>query len=280
MGQSEGSRVNCSRTGPLFPGGRGPRGRGVPVAIANDLAGKTVLVTGASSGIGAATALAFAERGSHLLLTGRNREALAEVSAKAQAFGVKAQVEAFDIKDEKKLAQFLATLDCDIAVNNAGIEGKIADTTALTLSDYDEVMDINLRSLWQCLQGEVAHFRARKKKGVIVNVSSVAGLSGIPTSSLYVASKHAVVGLTKAVSLEQIPHGIRINAVCPGLIETPMLGRVYPNGYDQVAAQHPVGRPGTPSEVAEMIVWLASEASRFVVGQAFAVDGGRTAQLA
>ena len=250
------------------------------MAIANDLAGKIVLVTGASSGIGTATALAFAERGSHLILTGRNLDALVDVSVKAKAFGVKAQVEALDITDDAKLAKFLSAVDYDIAVNNAGIEGKIADTTALSLADFDEVMDVNVRSLWQCLQGEVAHFRARRKSGAIVNVSSVAGLSGIPTSSLYVASKHAVVGLTKAVALEQIPHGIRINAVCPGLIETPMLDRVYPNGYGQVAAQHPVGRPGRPGEVAELIVWLASAASSFVVGQALAVDGGRTAQLA
>lgn len=241
--------------------------------------GKTVLITGASSGIGKAVAMSFARHQAKLLLVGRNRINLEATASSARTLGAEAEVVVLDLADQSNVTRFFSGItELDVAINNAGTEGRIDDIVDLTLSHFDDVMNINVRALFQCLQAEVSLMRKTQRPGVIVNVSSIAGLIGIPTSSLYVASKHAVIGLTKAVALEQIQHGIRINAVCPGGVETPMLERIFPGNVDAAGAGHPIGRNARPSEIADSILWLASRASSFVVGHSLVVDGGRTAQ--
>lgn len=243
-----------------------------------EFSGKKILITGSGSGIGRATALAFARHGSHLVLCGRNAANLGETGDLAQSAGAaQVDLEVVNLCEAAAVEALFQRLDrFDVAVNNAGIEGRIDDTTHLTLADFDEVMNINVRALWHCLKLEVGLLRRLGRPGAIVNVSSVAGLIGIPTSSLYVASKHAVIGFTKAVALEQIRNGIRVNALCPGSVETPMLNRIFPTGLESLGASHPIGRLATPDEMAEAILWLASEKSSYVVGHSLVVDGGRS----
>ena len=245
----------------------------------SEFGGKTVLVTGGGTGIGRATAIAFARQGAHLILIGRTRSTLDDSAAEVRKWGGTADVAQFDLCDEKKTHQFFTNIKhLDVAVNNAGTEGRIAEISQLRMQDFDEAMTGNVRSLFQCLQEEINVFRRTRAHGSIVNVSSVAGMIGIPTSSLYVASKHAVIGLTKSVALEQIRHGIRINTVCPGGVATPMLERIFPGGLDPVGQTYPIGRVAKPEEIADAILWLCSRHSSYVVGHSLVVDGGRTVE--
>jgi NAD(P)-dependent dehydrogenase (short-subunit alcohol dehydrogenase family) len=237
---------------------------------------KSVLITGAGSGIGRAIAIAFAKEKASLILIGRNQAHLESLRQECSALGTTVESFCVDVTHENEVRDFFAlNKKFEIAVNNAGIEGKIGDTTELNLKDYDEVMNTNVRGLWQFLQAEVCMMRKNQIKGSIINISSVAGLIGFPNSSLYAASKHAVIGLTKAVALEQIRFGIRVNAVCPGAIHTPMLERVM--GSDKVEGSlknQPIGRIAQPSEVADAVVYLASDKASYVVGHSMVVDGG------
>lgn len=245
----------------------------------SEFSGKTVLITGAGSGIGRATALAFAKHQANLILIGRNADRLSSTAREVEKAGGRADVVGLDLTNDAKVGEFFSKLKhLDYAVNNAGIEGRIAEISDVTMQDFDEAMNINLRALFQCVSEEVKHLRKNKKKGAIVNVSSIAGIVGIPTSSLYVAGKHAVIGLTKSVALEQIKNGIRVNVVCPGGVSTPMLERIYPEGLEPAAERHPIGRIAKPEEIAESILWLCSEKSSFVVGHSLVVDGGRTVE--
>lgn len=239
------------------------------------LSGKTVLITGASSGIGAAAARLFANEGAKLILLGRDAKRLQAL--KIEIAQASAQAFAFDITNEVALADcFQQIKTLDIAINNAGYEGAIGDITDLTLKDFDEAMNVNVRALWNCMQHEIKYFRGKGQAGTIVNVSSIAGHIALPTSSLYVGAKHAVNGLTKSLAIEQIPFKIRINAVSPGGVETPMLKRIFEDGFQPVIESTPLGRIAKPMEIAEAIVWLASERSSFVVGENLVIDGGRT----
>jgi NAD(P)-dependent dehydrogenase (short-subunit alcohol dehydrogenase family) len=164
----------------------------------------------------------------------------------------------------------------DFAVNNAGIEGRMAPTHECTEENWDQTINVNLKGVWLCMKHEIA-LMLRQGKGAIVNTASVAGLIGFPGLPAYVASKHAVIGLTKSAALENAKQGIRINAVSPGVIRTPMIDRV--TGLDKSVEKaytdmEPVGRMGEPEEVAEAIVWLCSDAASFITGHALAVDGG------
>lgn len=237
---------------------------------------KTVLITGAGSGIGKAIALAFAKEKANLILIGRNQARLELLNQECAALGVAVETFSIDVTNENQVRDFFAeNKKFEVAVNNAGIEGKIGDTTELTLKDYDEVMNTNVRGLWQFLQAEVTVMRQNQIKGSIVNISSVAGLLAFPNSSLYAASKHAVIGLTKAVALEQIRFGIRVNTVCPGAIHTPMLERIMgPDKVQGILKNQPIGRIANPSEVADAVVYLASEKASYVVGHSMVVDGG------
>jgi NAD(P)-dependent dehydrogenase (short-subunit alcohol dehydrogenase family) len=182
---------------------------------------------------------------------------------------------------EALIAKAVATygrLDC--AYNNAGIEGSAAKTTDYSEEPWDRVIAINLKGVWLCMKYEISQM-LKQGGGAIVNTSSVAGLVGSRGGAAYVASKHGVIGLTKTAALEYAKAGVRVNAICPGAIETPMMGRITghrPERAERMAASEPVGRMGRPEEIAEAVVWLCSPAASFVTGHAMAVDGGMTAQ--
>jgi NAD(P)-dependent dehydrogenase (short-subunit alcohol dehydrogenase family) len=182
---------------------------------------------------------------------------------------------------EALVAQAVQTygrLDC--AHNNAGIEGPRAATVEYADEMWDRVIAINLKGVWLCMKYEIPQM-LKNGGGAIVNTASIAGLVGFPRVSAYVASKHGVVGLTKTAALEYAKSGVRVNAVCPGAIDTPMMGRITghrPQRAERMAAAEPVGRMGRPEEIAEAVVWLCSEAASFVTGHVMAVDGGMTAQ--
>jgi len=244
------------------------------------------LVTGGAAGIGKAAALAFAEHGAAVAICDLKQEqgeALAHVIERGggRAIFVKADVSrAGDV--EKVVGQTLSAFGkIDSAFNNAGIEGQLAPTSECSEENFDRIIAVNLKGLWLCLRREIQQMLKQSSGGAIVNMSSVAGLVGFPNLPAYVASKHAVVGLTKSAALEYARNGIRINAVCPGVIHTEMVDRITgkdPAVEKQFINLEPVGRMGTPEEIAEAAVWLCSKAASFVTGHALAVDGGFVAQ--
>jgi NAD(P)-dependent dehydrogenase (short-subunit alcohol dehydrogenase family) len=246
---------------------------------------KVALVTGASSGIGRATALAFAEEGARVMVadvsTDGGEEAVRVIRSRGgEASFVKTDVSrAHDV--EAMVAKTLKTygrLDC--AFNNAGIEGTMASVVDCTEANWDRIIATNLKGVWLCMKYELPKM-VERKRGAIVNTSSIAGLVGFQGLCAYDASKHGIVGLTRTAALEFAKQGIRVNAVCPGAIETPMLDRLekdQPEVQKSVLASEPVGRVGKPEEIAAAVLWLCSDAASFVTGQALAVDGGWVAQ--
>jgi NAD(P)-dependent dehydrogenase (short-subunit alcohol dehydrogenase family) len=241
---------------------------------------KTVLITGASEGIGRATAKAFAAKGANLILVARNRERLLGLAQELKNDSIKVDVHTADFQKESEVDNFFQNVGFyDIAINNAGFEGKIGEITELETSDYQEVFNVNVRAVLQCLKQEVKHFRSRKIKGSIVNVSSIAGFKGISHSSIYVASKHAVLGLTRAVAIEQIAHGIRVNCVSPGATDTAMLRRILGHQIDELIKRQPNGKLVQPEDIAKTILWLSNDDAEHVVGQDIVVDGGKTVML-
>lgn len=240
---------------------------------------KVAIVTGGSFGIGRATAAAFASRGAKVVIADwiENKETLKEITDEGgSVMFVRCDVSKND--DVKNLLEQTAKAfgRLDFAVNNAGVEGANAVTHDCTEENWDKTIGINLKGVWLCMKHEIP-LMLKAGKGTIVNIASIAGLVGFPGLPAYVASKHAVVGLTKATALEYAKQGIRVNAVCPGVIKTPMVDRT--TGNDKAVEKvyidmEPVGRMGQPEEVAEAIVWLCSDASSFVTGHAMAVDGG------
>jgi NAD(P)-dependent dehydrogenase (short-subunit alcohol dehydrogenase family) len=242
-------------------------------------ANKVTIVTGGSFGIGRATALAFAKRGAKVVIADwmQDQETLHQIKEEGGA-AIFVKCDVSNGNDVRNLiAQTLQTFDgLDYAVNNAGIEGENAEAHECSEENWDKTIGINLRGVWLCMKHEIPQM-IRQGKGAIVNVASIAGLIGFPGLPAYVASKHAVIGLTKTAALENAKRNIRINAVCPGVIKTAMIDRL--TGKDKIAEKQfedmePIGRMGTPEEVAEAIVWLCSESSSFVTGHALTVDGG------
>lgn len=243
---------------------------------------KVAIVTGGSFGIGKATAIAFAKRGAKVVIADwvEDHTTLREINdAGGAAIFVKCDVS----KNTEVTALVNKAIETfgriDFAVNNAGIEGATAPTHECTEENWDKTISINLKGVWFCMKQEIQHM-LKQGKGAIVNIASIAGLVGFPGLPAYVVSKHGIVGLTKTAALEYAKLGIRINAVCPGVIKTPMVDRT--TGKDKTAekqfeAMEPVGRMGQPEEVAESIVWLCSDSASFVTGHALAVDGGWTA---
>lgn len=239
---------------------------------------KKVLITGASKGIGRATALAFAKEGAELILVARSKDDLEILSKELSTLHCSHHIFCLDLIKTENIDRLFGEIEyADVSVNNAATEGALGPITSLRLKDYDACLDLNLKSVWYCLKKEIEGLISQKKSGTIVNVSSIAGLIGLPESSLYVASKHAINGLTKSLAIEQIKNGIRINTICPGPIETNMLSRVVEGDLLSTAKANPTGRNGRPEEVAQGILWLASEASSYVVGHCMSVDGGETA---
>jgi len=240
---------------------------------------KVAIVTGGSFGIGQATAIAFAKRGAKVVVGDwiEDSETLQQIKKEGgEALFVKCDVSKdSDVKNlvDKTIKAFGRI---DFAFNNAGIEGTTANTHECTEENWDKTISINLKGIWLCMKHEIPHM-LKQGKGAIVNCASIAGLVGFPGLPAYVASKHGVTGLTKTAALENAKQGIRINAVCPGVIKTAMIDRV--TGKDKTAEKQyedmePVGRMGSPEEVAEAVVWLCSDAASFVTGHPLAVDGG------
>lgn len=251
----------------------------------NELAGKVAIVTGASAGIGRAAAFALAAEGASVVLADVDVTRGEQVAAELNDKGSNARFIRTDVTDDAQVAglvsqsvEIFGGLDC--AFNNAGIEGNPAVTHECTPENWQHTLAINLTGVWSCMRHEIPRMLERGG-GSIVNCSSVAGLVGFASIPAYVASKHGVVGLTKTAALEYAEAGIRVNAVCPGVIDTEMVERFtggQPEAEAAMLATEPVGRLGRPDEIADAVVWLCSERSSFTTGQAIAVDGGFVAR--
>ena len=249
--------------------------------MAGILAGKTAVITGASAGIGRAAALVFAGEGARLVLAARRGNEGEETADMVRRSGGSAVFVAAYVSKrehvERVFDECLRTFGpVDCAFNNAGVEGLPNTLTADYLEDdWDRLVAVNLKSVWLCMKHEIRQMAGRG--GSIVNNASILGLVGGSSTAPYTASKHGVVGLTKAVALEYARDGIRVNAVCPGYVHTPMVDRltaVNPNHIANAIRSEPVGRLGAPEEIAEAAAWLCSDAASFVTGHAMAVDGG------
>ena len=246
-----------------------------------DFAGKVALVTGGGSGLGQAAARLLAGRGARVLVADVNVEGGAETVRQCEAAGGEATFMRTDVtKEDEVAAMVTAAVDTwgrlDAALNNAGTTGPSKPTADYTLEEWNAVVALNLTSVFLCLKHEIPQM-VTQGGGAIVNTSSSAGLIGFPGLPGYVATKHGVIGLTRAAALEYVKAGVRVNAVCPGSTRTPMLEGFM--GGDPVIEQAmeqsaPIGRLARPEEIAEAMVWLLSDAASFVVGPAFAVDGG------
>lgn len=255
--------------------------------MAGDLEDKVGLITGAGSGIGRETALLFAREGARVVVSDVNPEAGGETVELVRRAGGEAVFIRCDVTKGIEVEALVAAaveaygrLDC--AFNNAGIEGDTRATTiTCTEENFDLNVEVNLKGVWRCMKYEIEQFLRQGSPGAIVNTSSLAGLVGVPRGNAYVAAKHGVIGLTKTAALEFAKQDIRVNAVCPGAIETPMLNRIVggsEKGYEMMRRMEPVGRLGKPSEIAEAAVWLCSDRASFVTGLAMSVDGGSYAQ--
>jgi NAD(P)-dependent dehydrogenase (short-subunit alcohol dehydrogenase family) len=244
---------------------------------------QVALVTGAGSGIGLAAARAFAEAGAIVVLADINEPV--EQVEQLKAAGYKAIAIRCNVADEKNveatIEQIVAVYGhLDAAYNNAGINSPVAETADASSEEYDKVMSINLRGVWNCMKYELRQMR-KQGSGAIVNCSSIGGLVGIADRGVYHASKHGVIGLTKSAALEYASRGIRVNAICPGIIATPMVEQMVerePEAMAELMKVVPIARLGRPEEIAATVLWLCSPAASFIIGQAIAVDGGYTVQ--
>src|SRR5216683_3133223 len=254
--------------------------------MAVTLPGKVILVTGGGSGIGRATALRLAREGAKIMIADYVPDSAVKTVAMIKEAGGTADCFAADVSVTRQVeAMINKTVETygrlDGAFNNAGIEGEMGtDTVTASEENFDRTIAINLKGVWLCMKYEITQM-LKQGGGAIVNTASVAGLVGVPRMPAYVASKHGVVGLTKTAALEYAKAGIRVNAVCPGVIKTPMLERITgqrAGRAERIAAAEPVGRMGKPEEIAEAVVWLCSYAASFVTGLPMPVDGGIAAQ--
>lgn len=243
---------------------------------------KVALITGGNAGIGQSIALAFAEEGASVLITGRREAQGEETVSKIRSLGGEAKFVRADVSNQEDIKMMVETCvevygRLDYAVNNAGIEGTpFVPTPHYSEEVWDKVIDVNLKAVWLCMKYEIPAI-SKVGKGAIVNISSVAGLKGGLLGVAYYASKHGVVGLTKAAAMEYAQKGIRVNAVCPATVETEMADRAFfhdENLGKLVKSMHPMGRVGRPEEVAASVLWLCSDAASFITGHALPVDGG------
>jgi NAD(P)-dependent dehydrogenase (short-subunit alcohol dehydrogenase family) len=243
---------------------------------------KVALVTGAASGLGLATAKAFSESGASVVLADWNEEAVRSAAEELAADGHKTFAIRCDVADdaqvEAMVQQTVATFGrLDTAYNNAGVQNVLAETADSPRDDYDRVMAVNLRGVWSCMKFELQQMR-QQGSGAIVNCSSLGGLVGGAQRGTYHAAKHGVLGFTKSAALEYATQGIRINAVCPGLIQTAMADQMVAAGQGEalkaMEKSIPMGRMGRSEEIANAVLWLCSDAASYVTGQSISVDGG------
>jgi NAD(P)-dependent dehydrogenase (short-subunit alcohol dehydrogenase family) len=245
--------------------------------------GKVAFVTGAGTGIGRAAALAFARDGAHVVVADVSEQGSQETARMIEELGGRVLAVTCDVtRAEDVKAALDKTVETfgrlDFAFNNAGVEQKMAPTAELEEAEWDRIVNTNLRGVFLCLKHEIP-LMLKQGSGAIVNTSSGAGVKGFKGQAAYVAAKHGVVGLTRAAALDYASQNIRINAVCPGIINTPMMDRFTggtPEGRQQVISQEPIGRMGQPEEIANAVLWLCSDAASFAVGHAMVVDCGQT----
>ncbi|MEK2646215.1 SDR family oxidoreductase [Bdellovibrio sp. BCCA] len=253
--------------------------------LAYNYSGKVVLVTGSGSGIGRATALAFAQEGAWVAVSDLNEEGGLQTMEMILKNGGEATFFPCDVSNPRSIQNLVEHVEkrmgkIDSAFNNAGIEGEQALITECSEENWEKVINVNLRSIWLCMKYEISLMN-KNGGGSIVNCASIAGLVGFPGIPAYVASKHGVIGLTKNAALEYAQNNIRVNAVCPGVIQTPMIDR-FTRGdnaaFEQLVKSTPIGRIGKPEEIAAAVVWLCSEYASFVTGHALVADGGWISQ--
>jgi len=245
--------------------------------------GKVALVTGAGSGLGLAAAQAFAAEGASVVLADIDEGAVKAAAARLVASGHQALAVQCNVADETQVKAMVdltvATYGhLDAAYNNAGINSPVAETADASGDEFERVNGVNLRGIWNCMKYELLQMR-EQGSGAIVNCSSLGGLVGIAGRGVYHASKHGVIGLTKSAALEYATRGVRINAVCPGIIETPMVAEMLarePEAMKALMKEQPIGRLGRSDEIASAVLWLCSPGASFVIGHALAVDGGYT----
>lgn len=250
-----------------------------------NLSGKVAFITGASTGIGRATAVAFAKAGASVAVVDTNTDAGLLTAKMVVESGGNSRFFKCDVSQGAEVKKAVDETvkefgRIDFAFNNAGIEGEQSVTPDCTEENWNKVINVNLKGVWLCMKYQIPQM-LKQGGGSIINCSSIAGLVGFPGIPAYVASKHAVIGLTKTAALEYAKSNIRVNAICPGVIQTPMIDR-FTHGEAQIKKQladgEPVGRIGQPEEVAAAALWLGSSASSFVTGHSLVVDGGWVAQ--
>jgi NAD(P)-dependent dehydrogenase (short-subunit alcohol dehydrogenase family) len=253
--------------------------------MGNSMEGKVAVVTGAAAGIGRATAIAFAREGARVMVSDVDDAGGAETVRLIRDAGGEAKYVHADVSRQPDVEALIAgTVQefgrLDFAFNNAGIEGESNSTAECTEENWDRVMAINLKGVWLCMKYEIEQM-LKQGGGAIVNCSSIAGLIGFQGIPAYTASKHGLLGLTKTAALEYAAQGIRVNAICPGVIRTAMIDRFTAGSKEaeeQLVSGEPMGRMGTPEEIASAVLWLCSEGAGFVTGHPLVVDGGWVAQ--
>jgi NAD(P)-dependent dehydrogenase (short-subunit alcohol dehydrogenase family) len=249
--------------------------------MANDLDGKVGLVTGGTSGIGRETALLFAKAGAKVVVAGRREAEGNETVEMIRAAGGNGLFVKTDVSKTPEIENLIQKAvkefgRLDVAFNNAGIEGVWVPIIRQSEEEFDRTISVNLKGVWLCLKYEIKQMIKQGQGGAIVNMASISGLVGAAGAAAYSASKHGVIGLTQSAALETARSRIRINAVCPGAVETSMADRLFgaPQVHKYVLSCHPIGRFARPSEVAEAVVWMCSDHASFMTGQSLVLDGG------
>jgi NAD(P)-dependent dehydrogenase (short-subunit alcohol dehydrogenase family) len=248
-------------------------------------ADKVALVTGGGSGIGRAIALRFAQRGAKVAVAGRTRKTIAETQEMIQHMGGEAFSLQVDVSSDEQVRQMVQSVvrrfgRLDFACNAAGIGGPLAPTADISENDFDSIIAVNLKGVWLCMKYQLQQMVAQGS-GVIVNISSINGLVGTPNAAVYSASKSGVISLTKAAALEYAKSNIRINAICPGAIRTPMLEKMFSEtgiAESHYESQIPQGRIGDPNDIANAAIWLCSDEASYITGHIMVIDGGVTAR--